>query len=221
MPSIFVHDNPQNWDEMLPCLMMAYRATDHKSTGCSPNLMMFGRENRFPVDLMAGLPPDRANDMCPIQYIEWLKQTMESVFETAYQNLGSAAKRQKRDYDSTLKTTHFSTGEWVWRWYPPEANKKLGLGWIGPYLVLENVSPSLCRIQKSEISPILTIHKDHLKAYQGRNLPENWLMDESRNLSVFDDLDNNWNQTSSPEALRSPVTTKSGRVVKPKKILDL
>lgn len=60
--------------------MMAYRATEHKSTGCSPNLMMFGREKSFPIDLMAGLPPGRKYEMCEIQYVEWLKQSMENVF---------------------------------------------------------------------------------------------------------------------------------------------
>lgn len=127
MLSIFTNENPQDWDDLLLLLMMAYRATEHKSTGCSPNLMMFGRENSFPIDLMAGLPPDMKDEMCEIQYVEWLKQSMENVFQFARDKLGSAAKRQKRNYDAHSKSRQITQGEWVWRWYPPEANKKLGL----------------------------------------------------------------------------------------------
>lgn len=80
MLSIFTNENPQDWDNLLHLLIMAYRATEHKSTGCSPNLMMFGRGNSFPIDLMAGLPPNMKDEMCEIQYVEWLKQSMENVF---------------------------------------------------------------------------------------------------------------------------------------------
>lgn len=76
MLSIFTNENPQDWDDLLPLLMMAYRATEHKYTGCSPNLMMFGRENSFPIDLIAGLPPDRKDEMCEIQYVEWLSHCL-------------------------------------------------------------------------------------------------------------------------------------------------
>ena len=45
-----------NWDEQLPFLSMAYRATPQSSTGLSPNYMMFGRETSMPVDIMVGPP---------------------------------------------------------------------------------------------------------------------------------------------------------------------
>src|SRR3989442_832292 len=52
--------NQKNWDEYLPGVMAAYRASYHESTGYSPNFMMFGRENQAPVDLVLGLPEERA-----------------------------------------------------------------------------------------------------------------------------------------------------------------
>lgn len=94
MLSIFTNEDPQDWDDLLPLLLMAYRATENKSTGCSPNSVMFGRENSFPIDLMAGLPPKRRDEMCEIQYVEWLKQSMENVFHFARDKLGSTAKGQ-------------------------------------------------------------------------------------------------------------------------------
>ena len=57
MLSLFAHENPQDWDDHIPYLLMAYRATEHASTKCSPNLLMLGREITCPIDLIAGLPP--------------------------------------------------------------------------------------------------------------------------------------------------------------------
>lgn len=65
MLSIFVSENFNDWDDLLPCLLMAYRATEQKSTKCSPNLMMFGRETNFPFDLIVGKPPNNLQKTAP------------------------------------------------------------------------------------------------------------------------------------------------------------
>jgi len=46
--------NQKDWDERLPAVMAAYRAAVHSSTGYSPNHLVFGRENRTPVDIVLG-----------------------------------------------------------------------------------------------------------------------------------------------------------------------
>lgn len=58
MLTMFVAEHQRDWDDHLPLMMMAYRATKHDmySTGCSPNKMMFGREVEVPIDLPYGLP---------------------------------------------------------------------------------------------------------------------------------------------------------------------
>ena len=57
--SIFTHKNSQDLDEFLPFLMMASRATKHKYTGSSQNLMMFEKENSFPIDRIVWLLSDQ------------------------------------------------------------------------------------------------------------------------------------------------------------------
>ena len=47
-----VDDSQRDWCEKLPFVMAAYRASEHSSTGFSPNFLMFGREVRAPVDLI-------------------------------------------------------------------------------------------------------------------------------------------------------------------------
>ena len=218
MLSMFVDQNQQDWDDHLPYVMAAYRATQHKSTGVTPNLLMLNREIDCPIDLMVGPPPSYQQTECPIRYIEWVKSAMSGAFEFTHQQLGLAASRQKRDYNRGLKPREFKEGDWVWRWYPPTANQKLGLGWVGPYLIVKRLSYLTYRIQRSEDSRPLVVHVDHLKPFAGTKHPRNWLHrnTETENLPVNE-------PEHEPIPSREPdspvlIRTRRGRQVKPREI---
>ena len=51
-----VTKDQHDWDEHLPFLSMAYRATPQESTGLTPNFLMYGRELSMLVDVMIGPP---------------------------------------------------------------------------------------------------------------------------------------------------------------------
>lgn len=122
MLKIFSAENPKDWDDHLPYLLMAYRASQHKSTGCTPNLLFLQREVACPLDLMVGPPPNTPEDICPVQYIEWIKSAMHLTHEFVYEQLGVAATRQKTYHDHALKPRTYEIGDWIWRFYPPTAN---------------------------------------------------------------------------------------------------
>ena len=162
----------------LPFLLMAYRASPHKSTGCTPNLIFLQGEISCPLDLMVGPPPNTIEEsVCPIQYIEWIKSTMNVTHDFVFKHLGVAATRQKEYYDKNLKPRSYEVGNWVWRYYPPTAGLKLGCGWTGPYLVVGKLSSLTYSLQKSAHSPVLNISVDDMKPYEGRNQPQSWLHD--------------------------------------------
>ncbi|XP_060064595.1 uncharacterized protein LOC132544947 [Ylistrum balloti] len=140
MLSMYAHEGKLDWDDHLPFILMAYRASEHKSTGCTPNLMMLGREVDCPIDLMVGGVPEPHTDICTLEYVEWLRTTMQETFQYAHKHLEVAAKSQEITYDRNLKSREFQIGTWVWRWYPPKAGLKLELGWTGPYLVVDKLS---------------------------------------------------------------------------------
>ena len=52
----FVDENQDDWDELLPYVLMAYRAVEHETTCSSPNYLMLGREVATPLDLMYEMP---------------------------------------------------------------------------------------------------------------------------------------------------------------------
>ena len=229
MLSIFVNSHRNDWDDHIPYIMMAYRSTVHSTTKCTPNSLMLGHEIRCPVDLMFGLPVDHS-DFCPIEYVEWVKQALRNAFSIVYEHSGEAAKRQKYYYDRGLKARSYEPNSWVWRWYPPKINQALGLGWTGPYLVIEKMSDVTYKIQKDiDANPII-VHVDHLKPYLGRNQPENWLLQPSilqntnttHDLSNSDHFNDNTDKTHDTSFIPVssstpvPVRTRTGRVVKPR-----
>ena len=110
MLSMFVNANQKDWDKHLPYVMVAYRATQHKSSGVTPNLLMLNRELNYPLDLMVGPPPTQPTVEGPIKYIEWVQQAMLQAFTFTHGQLGVAAKRQKRNYDPGLKPREYNEG---------------------------------------------------------------------------------------------------------------
>lgn len=110
MLAIFVDENRTNWDDHLLYLMMAYRATVHLSTKCTPNLVMLGKEITLPIDVLAGSPPmQHQHEECYNSCVEWVRNSMEMSFSIVHDNLKSSFKRQKRYYDTKLKPRAFFT----------------------------------------------------------------------------------------------------------------
>ena len=56
MLKTLVNEARDDWDHLLPYVTMAYRATPQDSTGCSPNMLMLGRELNLPLDVIVGCP---------------------------------------------------------------------------------------------------------------------------------------------------------------------
>lgn len=50
-------DNQEQWADLLPSVLFAYRTSKHSSTGFSPFFLLFGRQPRLPVDLMVENQP--------------------------------------------------------------------------------------------------------------------------------------------------------------------
>ena len=210
MLAMYVNENKRDWDDHLPYVMFAYRSSIHASTGFSPNSLMLGREVNLPLDILVGPVPDE--DMCPDEYVEWVKEALQLAFEKARQNLNQSSMKQKILYDRKGKFHQFPIGSWVWRWYPPEGNQKFGLGWVGPFLVTRKFSDITYEIQESENSQAKVVHVDHLKVYEAENMPPSWITaDEGgdgnlsdSSLSSNSDLDTDCTQYQVPVPVPAP-----------------
>ena len=174
----FCQVEKSDWDHHLPYVMMAYRATIQESTKCTPNLLMFGRETRLPVDIVYGATNTEMWPSCPIDYVEWVRQSMSNAFGKVKESVKANALRQKRAYDRNSAMRTFKVGEWVWVYHLPSDKQKFGQGWKGPFLVVDKIGDLNYRVNKlsrNKLSRKVTLHVDHIKRYEGET-PESWVV---------------------------------------------
>ena len=170
----FVNEHQNDWDDYIPFLLLAYRSTIHESTGCTPNLLFLSRELSLPIDLMAGNPSKSQNYACPVEYVEWVRNSMEKCFKFAQSSLEKAASRQKKYYDRGLRPRSYEVGDFIWRLYPPNYGVSLLGDWIGPYKVTAKFSSVTYEIQRTPHSKPFSVHVDHMKPYEGEQPPSMW-----------------------------------------------
>ena len=133
MLSMFVNDRRDNWHELLPFVMHAYRTIVHESTvsthvgrgvfstaGCN-----YRGVARQPGE-RGGLHP----------FAGWVCGALEIAYDHVRQSLHRTAARRKRLYDVKAVNRKFPVGSWVLRYYPLAAQKKLASPWIGPQQVV-------------------------------------------------------------------------------------
>ena len=170
MLTTMVNEVRNDWDDHLPYIMMAYRASVHEVT-----LLMLNHETNLPIDLMIGAPPE--TPVCPVHYVQWVREAFEHAFQFVQNNLKTSAEWQKKLYDWKSGFPKFVVGSSVWRYYPPRGRLKFGKGWEGPYLVKGSgkVTPLSYRIQKTQNSRSILVHVDHLKSYEGEKPVNSWL----------------------------------------------
>jgi len=169
------------WDEILPFLVMAYNATEQASTGCSPNLLCFGEELVMPVDLLYGSKADKRPWIRPdgstnyFDFVEHKRKLLVNAFSSARTVLRQSAVRQARGFNIHLKEHQFLEGDWVLKWYKPAADRKLGRGWIGPYVVTKVISQVAYELQAHPKLRPKVVHVDYLKKCHAWADKDNWV----------------------------------------------
>ena len=168
MLSMFVNDRRDNWNELLPFVMHAYRTSVHESTGYSPFRLMMGEECSLPQDVStAELRTKRENDIAPHPFATWVWDALEVAYDHVRDSLQKTAARRKRLYDTKAVNRKFLVGLWVLRYYPPAAQYKLGSPWIGPHQVVRQATGHTVGIQRNVDKPIIFVHVDDLKLCPG------------------------------------------------------
>ena len=168
MLSMFVNDRRDNWHELLPFVMHAYRTSVHESTGYSLFRLMMGEECSLPQDVStAELRTKRESDVAPHPFATWVRDALEVAYDHVRSSLRKTASRRKRLYDTKAVNRKFPVGSWVLRYYPPAAQHKLGSPWIGPHQIVRQATGHTVGIQRNADKPIIFIHVDDLKLCPG------------------------------------------------------
>ena len=184
MLSMFVNDRRDNWNELLPFVMHAYRTSVHESTGYSPFRLMMGEECSLPQDVSTDeLRTNREEDVAPHPFATWVRDALEVAYDHVRQSLKRTAARRKRLYDVKAVNRKFPVGSWVLRYYPPAAQKELGSPWVGPQQVVRMATGHTVGIQKDPEAPIIFIHVDDLKICPSPDRPA-WTPEASKARSL-------------------------------------
>lgn len=175
MLSVFCNKNQRSWDTLLPQVMMAYRATEHSTSGFTPNMMVFGRNVILPSQAVVGRPERvREAETAPEAYVEELQDSLEKAHEIARQNLRRQAVYRKKYYDANAKERALHVGQPVWLHDPsikPGLCKKLANRWNGPYKIEKKLDDLTYLVRTSPSKVPRAVHIDRLLPYKGEHLP--------------------------------------------------
>ena len=96
--------------------MAAYRMTQHRVTGVTPNLAMLGREVLLPATLIAK-PPEESQPVS-VPFVKDLRDCIRGAHARVRQATQATAKTQKKYYDRGVKEQSFYVGQLVWLYWP-------------------------------------------------------------------------------------------------------
>ena len=100
MLAMFVSREHDNWDDLLPFMMLAYNTTVHTTTGFTPYRLVFGEECNLPGNLVhRELRPDPPPGD-PGTYASWVRQALHEAYDEVRTQQQRATHRQKSNYDS-------------------------------------------------------------------------------------------------------------------------
>lgn len=187
MLTAYCEKNQRCWDEYLPQVMMAYRASKHASTGKTPNKMMLGREVTLPMQAVTSRPHSEGWEDVD-DYIEKLQEKLKLTHELARRSIRQQACYQKRHYDLRAKKRSLAAGQAVWLHDPTRkvgVCHKLTCPWKGPFLITKKVDDTTYLVKKKVSLPAKAFHIDRLRAYQGQCLPV-WLKKVAREITTTD-----------------------------------
>ena len=126
-----------DWPEILPGIMMAYRSTPcTQSTQFSPFFMLYGREMRLPIDTVLQ-PKDHLPQDARV-YLSRILQNLEVCRKLAGENIKAAQDKYKHYYDKRTKVPDYHPAQRVWLYctkVPIGKAPKLHRKWVGPYYI--------------------------------------------------------------------------------------
>ena len=148
------------WDEQLPYVLFAYRASRQASTLESPFYLLYGRDSRLPVPEALSPRKNRVTMNLKEYGIE-LHAKLSAAWELARKSVQRAQKKQKEQYDRRVTPiSPFREGERVFLYKPGEKTgeaRKLARPFHGPYRVREmgTNTASIVRVDRPEEEPML------------------------------------------------------------------
>ena len=160
-----------NWDNLIPFILMAYRATPNSVTGFSPFYLLHGREMQLPCN-------DNLKARCPNECSsqEHRLGNLQTSLRTAYKLVAKANKRShqrnKDLHDRKAKARSFEVNKLVYFYTTvtkPDLSRKFRKAWIGPYQINKKISDLNYEIV-NKANKTQVVHVNRLKQAHGQKM---------------------------------------------------
>ena len=153
-----------DWERSLPTLIMAYNATQHYSTLCSPSRVFLGIKLNLPYfSLLPKFKPENVKPPTPHS----LEESLDFVIDLMRNSDAVRIRRQFKAYSKP--SDDIKPGDQIYAavLLPPGNTRKLQIKWSGPLVVLENeiLNPAMLKIQEIGVrNPrIYTAHRSKVR----------------------------------------------------------
>ena len=141
-----IHEFDDEWDEALPATLLAMRTSVNRTTGFTPFYLEHGREARLPVDMIAGPPPAKSDNLD--RYTDKLWNQFSKAFSVVAERQNSYIMRQKELYRERQHKINIHDLVWLYTDRAnPSLNRKFQSFWTGPYRVVKQLSNTIFEVE--------------------------------------------------------------------------
>ena len=135
---LYVHKNPEQWLDYVPCAEWVYNNTVHSSINCTPASLVY---TEAPVT-------DSALDLVvQNQQSPSAAEDFAAQLSCAKECMRKAQERQARNYDKKRSQVTFEPGDLVWvdrqafrGSQAGDQTKKFAARWLGPFAILQRIN---------------------------------------------------------------------------------
>jgi hypothetical protein len=164
--SFYLDKYDDQWDIPLQGIAEAIRNAPSATTGYSPNMLLYGRENKKLIDTVL-LPPPHAKRTVR-DYLQQLITNLETSRETSKGITEKHMTRYKEQFDKRSQNHNFRTGDTVFLFVPRNRkgfSKALSNHWHGPYVIVNTEGELHFKLRKCSDNKMVkqAIHAQRLK----------------------------------------------------------
>ena len=166
---MFANDEQDNWPELLPSIMLAYRASPAtQSTNFSPYFILYGRECRLPIDV--ALIPPSGETRTVTHHVTDLLSGFEVTRQIVKENIEKAQAKYKKQYDKRAGEQDYNVGQRVWLFCSRRKVgrcKKLNKKFTGPYYICVKLEDNTVTLRRCVTNKLVSsrVHTNRLKPY--------------------------------------------------------
>ncbi len=155
-------EQPKAWDTWLPYACAAYNSSVHRVTGETPHLLMFGREMRTPVTLLA---PPLPGDESPEDWVAKMQKRFIDMHATVVERTQASHRADTPWTDRRQKGYVFKEKDLVRLWDPKPkrgSSRKMNARWSGPWEITKQISACVYAIRHVENGKRRVVNVDRL-----------------------------------------------------------